>query len=635
MKKNISILIKSILIIFAIGLFAYGVYATGFIFSPDKQTAQVNSLQKGLVGHWTLDEADYNSSTERVTDKTPYENHGTNNGAIPTVGKNGESGGAMSFYGNDYIQIADSNVLDNTSELTISLWIYLASAPAGYATHPIRKWGGTTDANYVMYIFGSNRTLQFYANRGGVWGGISSGYVLPLNAWHHITLVYTSTIGGQLYVDGVPYGGLGTSGVLATNSSPFYIGEADFDGKIDDVRIYNRALSSTEITQLYETSNTKLTTSSLQRGLVLDMPLTEKYTKSERTNHQIIANKTPYDDGKNFGATFNSGIGMLFGDTLESIIINYRTWKEGQTGSVGIFGQNGSTSENYRIIDTDPWGRPAVVWEARADAVSGADGGWNTSNFAIDQTKMYRFSTWIRRTVLGNGTYYMGVYGKNSAGTNIGVLNRSNGAVNTNPYFRATSGTEILSTSSWFLLVAHVWPEGSGTGSVYTDTGLYNTSGNKIATPIDFVWQGGTSLGIHRTYLYYSTNTDTRQQWIYPRVDIIDGTEPSIQDLLDGYDSYGNVVEVTLEGDKESVSFWYSDDTSGGWVHVVNSSGTYYVNGELGTPAKYPIVISGDYISIGKTAVSDFFDGEISNVKIYNRTLSADEVGLLYDLGRQ
>ena len=40
----------------------------------------------------------------------------------------------------------------------------------------------------------------------------------------------------------------------------------------------------------------------------------------------------------------------------------------------------------------------------------------------------------------------------------------------------------------------------------------------------------------HRTYLYYTSSTEPRQYWCYPRVDVVDGTEPSLEDLLSGAD---------------------------------------------------------------------------------------------------
>lgn len=78
-------------------------------------------------------------------------------------------------------------------------------------------------------------------------------------------------------------------------------------------------------------------------------------------------------------------------------ILNAGTWVSGSTGSQSGFDQNGLTAENVIILDTDPFGNQAVIWQATPDANNNADGGWNTSFFEIDNTKMYRFSVWVKK----------------------------------------------------------------------------------------------------------------------------------------------------------------------------------------------------------------------------------------------
>jgi len=93
------------------------------LYNDYKPKLKVSSIQKGLVGHWALDNESYNSNTERITDKTPYENHGTNNGAVLTTDQMGQSNRAMSFDGSgDYVNNGDVNELDTFSYLTVSIW---------------------------------------------------------------------------------------------------------------------------------------------------------------------------------------------------------------------------------------------------------------------------------------------------------------------------------------------------------------------------------------------------------------------------------------------------------------------------------------------------------------------------------
>jgi hypothetical protein len=124
-----------------------------------------------------------------------------------------------------------------------------------------RKWnnGDMNTANYTLYYFGTTSGLEgqvvFYGNKGGVWDSLSenSPTVLPLNVWTHLALSFSSSGGGQLYVNGSPVGGVVSGGTLMTNSSSLDIGSAPnpFPGAIDEVRVYNRALSAKEVSDLY------------------------------------------------------------------------------------------------------------------------------------------------------------------------------------------------------------------------------------------------------------------------------------------------------------------------------------------------------------------------------------------------
>lgn len=193
-------------------------------------------------------------------------------------------------------------------------------------------------------------------------------------------------------------------------------------------------------------------------------------------------------------------------------------WTIGTTQASTGFNANGDG--NSRILDTNPYGGNTCVWDvSNQDATSDADGGWNSSSFPIDNTKMYRFSTWVRRKTIGNGSFYLGLYGYNSASSNVGVLARSNAANNTNPYFTATGWWG--SANTWYLVVGHVWPVGSGTGSNHPESGIYTVDGTKISNIGDYVWRTDNARSLHRSYLYYSTDTATNQQWWNPRAEIV------------------------------------------------------------------------------------------------------------------
>ena len=111
-------------------------------------------------------------------------------------------------------------------------------------------------------------------------------------------------------------------------------------------------------------------------------------------------------------------------------------------GSIGSFSANQSTAENDRIWNTDPFGRPTMLWRAVNDAGSDADGGWNYNNIPIDNNKAYRLTVWVKKDNTSSGTVYLGCDGGNT--------NDLNNANNTNPYFFAFASNNLI-VNRWYL----------------------------------------------------------------------------------------------------------------------------------------------------------------------------------------
>jgi hypothetical protein len=226
-------------------------------------------------------------------------------------------------------------------------------------------------------------------------------------------------------------------------------------------------------------------------------------------------------------------------------IINWGSWTTG-SGSVTGYSQNGQTAENERIIATDPWGNNSIVWEARPLAQNNDDGGWNTTDFAIDNTQLYRFSVWVRRISSGaSGNFYLGMYANGD-----GSRRTDNNTVEGNAYWQCSAASG-LAQNTWYLFVGHVYPANTTFTGRNPDTGYYtingragNIDGCNIGSG-DLKWSYNSTTGTHRTYLFYATDSTTRLQFLQPRVDLCDGTQPSVQELLSNagsiwYDVSGN-----------------------------------------------------------------------------------------------
>jgi hypothetical protein len=232
-----------------------------------------------------------------------------------------------------------------------------------------------------------------------------------------------------------------------------------------------------------------------------------------------------------------------FDDT--DIGVSYRNllrtsdWKVGTSGSQGMFSQNGETGANQIILKENPWGTIEPTWATIGnDATSDADGGWNTTGLSIDHTKKYRLSVWVRREAAGNGRTYFGC--QQSSVCNLGGT-----TVNTNPYFTSRIISERPELAdNWTLWVAYIHPS-TYTGGNDSTNGIYTMDGKKLQGLTDYKWVSGRTTGGHRAYLYYSTSTGERQYFARPRMEICDGSESTIDEMLRGEDNKFRPISST------------------------------------------------------------------------------------------
>jgi len=210
-------------------------------------------ITTGLVGWWKFDEG----SGTTAADLSGNNNSGTlnplANGPTWTTGK---INGALSFDGvDDYVRILDSTSLHLTN-FTLSLWYKVNSWPTSYNPRLISKansWG-TMDWE-LLHVAWSNSIEMLVGEMNGADVLANLRYSPTTGAWHQITIIKNGTT-YSLYSDGV-FIGTDTSSVTWTDSDNITIGKDatasgyEFNGLIDEVRIYNRALSATEIQELY------------------------------------------------------------------------------------------------------------------------------------------------------------------------------------------------------------------------------------------------------------------------------------------------------------------------------------------------------------------------------------------------
>jgi len=182
-----------------------------------------------------------------VVDSSGNNNTGIINGATWTTA--GQFGSALVFNGtNATVTIPNAASLGLTTHMTLEAWIYPTAALAGWRAVIAKN----TDRYYLMASSdGGNLPVA-----GGTWtaGGNQNLYgpsVLPVNTWTHLAATYDGTL-VRLYVNGVQVASQAQTSSLTTSTGTLQIGGdaysgENFAGRIDEVRIYDRALTATEI----------------------------------------------------------------------------------------------------------------------------------------------------------------------------------------------------------------------------------------------------------------------------------------------------------------------------------------------------------------------------------------------------
>ncbi|NCC26607.1 MAG: PEGA domain-containing protein, partial [Gammaproteobacteria bacterium] len=223
---------------------------------PERQrealrVARTNPVTNGLIAHWPFD-----GSAE---DTSGRGHHGTNHGAIPTEDRFGIPGAALSFNGrSDYISVPSHPDFNLGGDYSFSLWINQRSAqPGGFRLIDKATAGRCDGWNLDTYDSAPGRSGRaIRMNVGCPWS--TSATTHALDEWNHIA-VSVKDRKATFFLNGRANGSGAVAGT-PRNTLDLFIGSAHysahfFQGKMDDVRIYNRALSEAEIQQLYRESD--------------------------------------------------------------------------------------------------------------------------------------------------------------------------------------------------------------------------------------------------------------------------------------------------------------------------------------------------------------------------------------------
>ena len=215
----------------------------------------------GAIGHWNFDEG---------TGQTAADSAGTNDGTLgPTTSADAEDptwacvtgGNALDFDGtDDYVDIPP--IGDGYSAITVSAWMKARTfaSPENYNPIVAREEAGD-DINDVFALMardegvGNEASFRIYVGAGNTKVTARSNIILSTDTWYHLVGTYDGA-DVRVYLDGIEKGNAAQSGTLSTEATRIALGKfsnnfyVNFDGLIDEVRIYDRALSPAEISAL-------------------------------------------------------------------------------------------------------------------------------------------------------------------------------------------------------------------------------------------------------------------------------------------------------------------------------------------------------------------------------------------------
>lgn len=335
---------------------SYGIATTGFFGPTTRGVANyllsstgVHALDPGLVGYWNFDAG----SGATASDSSASGNTGTlTNSPTWTTGKAGQ---ALMFDGvSSYVSTSPTL---NQTKGSISVWVNTTATLNSGKSYTV--FSGSGPGNLVTLLFngygsGSDWEFSVRGNYGNTIATVSPKIAsnTTLQGWHHLVATWDVATGVSLYLDGVLVSNKsGTTGAITTTQQTISTPTNAFKGTIDEVKLYNKILTSAEVSVLYGTTNAAPTTTP---GNPSPAPLADVFPPLISS----VTTATVSTTGATITWTTNEiadGI-VEYGTTLSygSIVPVHAT--RVTSHSMNITGLTQGTTYHYRVVSKDAAG---------------------------------------------------------------------------------------------------------------------------------------------------------------------------------------------------------------------------------------------------------------------------------------
>jgi hypothetical protein len=321
----------------------------------------------GLIGWWPFN--------GNANDESGNGNNGTVNGAILTIDRFGDGDKAYSFDGiNDIINASSNNLPVGASSRTISFWYFLNSLNQTNDQKVLVGYGGginCSDWSATLWPITTHPSLDINYNY------VSYSNNVQLGSWYHYLATYdsvdgTSIIAPKLYINGILQTNQSTinntCNINTLTTIPLVIGggtfgnsDMFFDGKIDDIGIWNRALTQQEISDLYNANIcyqtiTVTDTLIINTGIITYNPVTFNNTIKifpNPTNDHITIDYGNFENMNGYQLKIENSLGQqLFQTniTQQTDYLSLNNWGGNGLYFVHIIDPQGNTIDIRKIV---------------------------------------------------------------------------------------------------------------------------------------------------------------------------------------------------------------------------------------------------------------------------------------------
>ncbi len=647
------------------------------------------ALSDGLVGYWKMDE-----SSGNAVDSSGNSFTGTPTGTSVAAGK---FGNARSFPGtsNNYISIANNTALSpTTSGFSVSTWVYPTSTSG--SNHIISKDTSVASTRSYYLVQNSNTFIWCMWFSSSQLCATSSTFTA--NSWYHVTGTYDgSTL--TIYVNGIASGTQAVTGTPQTNTNTLMIGTTAlinsccyFPGYVDEARIYQKSLSPSDVTMLYNFAPGPIAYYNMDER----SGTTIKDLTGNGFNSTLTGN-TRWDNGK-YGSALNfDGSGDFTSYTLgtpsklkltNAFSMGFWMYGVGSSADAGLVGtdigagyqcthhlgatvycyiHNGTTQTTVSTtVGRNVWKYIAVTW----DGTTGTNGmkmyvdGVLTSQATSSISAMAAWSTLkIGRTTGAFGSDYSGkiddvkIY--DYVRTAKQVVEDMNGG-------HPNVGSPVASA------LGH-WDFDEGYGTLANNRGSQGSTLNGtltgMASPATATsgWTqsgkfgkglllDGTSDYISIANIVYGTSFAT-SAWIKTTATSLDTNLGVIIEEVGSATNEGYQCQMSTEGGQVGkIRFYVSDATNtvntyststvndGNWHHIVcmkdGTTARIFIDGKPNGTGNLSTVTGtidattgGTRIGALRSGTNQEFSGSIDEIKVYNYALTDAEVRTDYNKG--